>query len=352
MVAQVCAQPLPRTILPAPQLLFAPCTASDPAQQWVATAGTVRPAGDLSVCVTYAGASYDAPLEVHACAAGGAAAQAWAYDAANSALVNPAGACAGTGGACLQWSGQERGACTANPPALGAGCMIGVWPAATPTSWNNALSMSAGLLEAMHGSAAGPSPSGLCVAAVAPPPPAKPTPIILSWASRRVGCLYDFDLSVFSSTPQGCSCSAAPPPADAWAPTALDADSWLDAGMSAGCQRHILVAKHVCGFCSWNSTSVVGYNFSTAYSSTPVDAVAAFTAAAHKRGVPVGMYYSLTNNARTNTCAGTILPNPAPGQISVTTDEYNALVIAHLTELWGNYGPLEVRSVVRAPVAR
>ena len=31
-------------------------------------------------------------------------------------------------------------------------------------------------------------------------------------------------------------------------------------------------------------------------------------------------------------------PSPAPGQISVTAAEYDAIVVAHLEELWGNYG--------------
>jgi alpha-L-fucosidase len=68
--------------------------------------------------------------------------------------------------------------------------------------------------------------------------------------------------------------------------------------------------------------------------------VAPFVASVKKVGQAVGMYYSLTNNARTKTCAGNVLPNPAPGQIAVTPEEYDALVKAHLTELWSNYGPL------------
>jgi alpha-L-fucosidase len=325
-----------------PQLLFSACNSSDARQSWALVGGTVRPASDASSCATFAGGSYDAPLVLQPCVAG-AASQAWFYDAGNATLLNPPGSCAGAGGACLQWSGQERSPCVSTPPALGAGCMMGVWPAQAPTTWNNALeySPSSGAVQALFARAGGPSPSGLCVTAVAPPAPPVPSPVILSWAAKRVGCLYDFDLSVFSSTPQGCNCGAAPPPADAWAPTALDAESWLAAGVAAGCERHILVAKHVCGFLSWNSTAVPGYNFSTAYSATPVDAVAAFAAAVRRRGAPLGLYYSLTNNARTNTCGGVIGPNPQPGQITVTEAQYDALVLAHLTELWTNYGDIE-----------
>lgn len=98
----------------------------------------------------------------------------------------------------------------------------------------------------------------------------------------------------------------------------------------------------MCGWLLWPSRAGenLGYNYSTAYSSQPVDIVAAFVASAAKLGQEVGMYYSLTNNARTNTCGGQVGPTPAPGQIAVTDDEYNDLVVQHLEELWGSYGRL------------
>jgi len=192
----------------------------------------------------------------------------------------------------------------------------------------------------------GPSPSGLCVSAVPPPPPpplAVPTADVLAWSRKELMCLYDFDMCTFApSMLQGCDCGRPPPPVDTWAPSSLDTDSWVAAGMSAGCQIHILVAKHVCGFVSWNSSagSELGYNYSSLYSSTPVDVVAPFVASVRKAGQAAGMYYSLTNNARTNTCGGNIQPNPTPGQIAVTPVQYDGLVKEHLTELWTNYGPL------------
>ena len=49
----------------------------------------------------------------------------------------------------------------------------------------------------------------------------------------------------------------------------------------------------------------------------------------------------MTNNARTNTCAGQIGGNPGPNQLNVTAEQYDALVVTHLTELWSSYGKLD-----------
>jgi len=245
--------------------------------------------------------------------------------------------------ACISCSGLETAACSSTPPALGPGCRYGTWPTSVPTSWNNQLlrdSPAPGMLQARAASASGPSPSGFCAAVAAPPPPPPPpSPQVLAWARQEVGCLVDYDMCTMVGS-QGCACSSAPPPADAWRPTALDTDSWIAAGLAAGCRYFILTAKHVCGFLTWNSTSVPQYEYSAAYSATPVDAVAAFVASARAAGAPYGFYYSVNDNARANVCGGRVQPNPQPGQVALTQAEYDAMVLTHLQELWGGYGPL------------
>jgi alpha-L-fucosidase len=114
--------------------------------------------------------------------------------------------------------------------------------------------------------------------------------------------------------------------------------------VSAGCRYFIYVAKHVCGFLSWNSTvaTTPDYAYSTLSSSTPVDAVSPFIASAKKYGVGFGMYYSVNDNSRANVCAGSVGANPAPGQLNVSSAQYDAIVIAHLTELWSKGDFLEL----------
>ena len=256
-------------------LLYAACNATDPSQ----TGFSLLPGSGVTqngLCVTYdADAGLNAPLELRPCS--NVSSQSWAYNA-NNAFSSTDAALS------LQWSGQEHGACTSNPPALGPGCIIGAWHTSVPTTWNNAFLLGAGgMIEAQYASGDGPSPSGLCVSVAPALPPPVPTADVLAWSLRESMCLYDIDMCTFVGS-QGCACNAAPPPPDTWAPTALDTDSWINAGVSAGCQIHILVAKHMCGFLSWNSTSAsaLGYNYSTAYSSTPVDVVDAFVKSARK----------------------------------------------------------------------
>ena len=326
-------------------LFLAPCNTSSPLQTGFAFAHDTVTQGGL--CVTFdATLGYNAPLTLAPCVP---AAPAQAWQLVGSFLQNPPASCGGLNGACISWSGQEFGACTFTPPALGAGCIIGSWPTSENGAWNSALapdSPAPGMIQALHSTPSSTPPSGLCVAAVPPappPPPPRPTADVLAWSKKEVMCLYDIDMCVYSGSPQGCNCADAPPPASAWAPTHLDTDSWVAAGASAGCKIHILVAKHMCGFLAWNSTAgqELGYNYSTAYAASPVDVVAPFVRSVRAAGGGLGMYYSLTNNARTKTCAGVVQPNPAPGQIGVTPAQYDALVAAHLRELWGNYGALD-----------
>ena len=325
-------------------LFYALCNSSDPQQTGFLLGGsaTVTHGG---LCVSYdPSAGPAAPLTLQPCTGG--ASQAWNFSG---------GVFSGSG---VSWNGQEAGACTFSPPALGAGCKVATWPL-PGGGWNglfDAGSPLPGMIQGRFATPGGPSPSGLCVSAVPPPPPplAVPTADVLAWSRKERMCLYDIDMCTYSGTMlQGCDCNRPPPPVDSWAPTALDTDSWVAAGVSAGCQIHILVAKHMCGFVSWNSSAgaSLGYNYSSLYSSTPVEVVAPFVHSVRKVGGDVGMYYSLTQNARTNTCGGNVMPNPAPGQIAVTPAQYDSIVKEHLTELWSNYGPLAEVWFVRGTVA-
>jgi alpha-L-fucosidase len=341
LLAPLCAAAaLALAAPPPPRLTMAQCSATDPAQLFLVAGGAVVHVAS-SLCVAFDGTSYNDALVLLPCDPASNA-QAWESADGGRALSNPAGRCGGLSGACIQWSGQESALCTSNPPALGPNCTWGTWGTSLPTTWNNAVLLDEpgpGNVQSLFLSAAGPSPSGVCASVFTPPPPVPPTPEILAWADKEVGCLIDYSMCTMVGS-QGCSCSEAPPPADAWEPTALDTDSWIEAGAAGGCTYFIFVAKHVCGFLSWNSTSAAGYDYSSAYSSTPVDAVAAFRASAKKYSVPIGFYYSVNDNSRAAFCGGRPTGTPQPGQLNMTVAEYDDIVITHLTELWGGGDPL------------
>eukprot|EP00475_Leptophrys_vorax_P039515 TRINITY_DN714_c0_g1_i1.p1 TRINITY_DN714_c0_g1~~TRINITY_DN714_c0_g1_i1.p1 ORF type:complete len:492 (-),score=131.99 TRINITY_DN714_c0_g1_i1:981-2261(-) len=129
-----------------------------------------------------------------------------------------------------------------------------------------------------------------------------------------------------------------------WNPSALNTDSWMENAQAMGCQYAVYVAKHSCGFVAWPSqVDLYGYNYSILYSPVPkVDVVGSFVQSAKKYGMRYGFYYSTVTNWYCNVHGGGIVSQDAlqPGMLKVTQEQYNEIVIAHLKELWGNYGAL------------
>ena len=186
----------------------------------------------------------------------------------------------------------------------------------------------------------------LCARALPPPPPITPpipTQSILNWLSQPVGCFVHFNMATAAGS-QGCG-GGAPPPIDIWAPTALDTDQWVETCKSMGGTRIIYVAKHGCGFTAWRSNVTLNnYKYTVSNSSYPnVDVVANLVASAKKANIQYGFYYSVVSNAYCNVENGQVQPGPInPAlQINVTQVEYEAIVIAHLTELYTAFGTLQ-----------
>ena len=179
--------------------------------------------------------------------------------------------------------------------------------------------------------------------ASAPAPPVLPSAPILAWQLNDTGCFVHFNMATMVGS-QGCQDGVSvPPPLSAWLPSALDTDAWAATCKAMGGTRIIYVAKHGCGFAAWKS-KVPGYAYSVASIAPPndVDVVAAFVKSARSAGLGVGFYYSDATNSFCRVSGGFVQPGVAkPGQMNVTQAEYNAFVVAHLTELWSNYGPLE-----------
>lgn len=140
---------------------------------------------------------------------------------------------------------------------------------------------------------------------------------------------------------QGCG-GGAPPPLSAWQPTALDTDAWADACVAMGGVRIVYVAKHGCGFTAWRSNvTLYGYAYGVKDSPFPdVDVTARFVASARKRGLGYGFYYSVVSNAYANVNNGQVQPGAGAGQLVLTQQQYEEIVLAHLTELYSNFGPL------------
>jgi len=320
-------------ILPGATLSIAWCDAADAQQLFlVGPASVATPDGAL--CATFAGAG--APLAMEPCAAG-APAQAWAYGAPVAGAFSAAPA-----GKCLSWN------CMGFPGFVAPGSTVGVFECVTPAAFNGAFTPGApapGLISLRASSPHNSTPPGLCVAAVNPPPPPPPpvaTPAQAAWAEAEMACFYHYNMATAAGT-QGCDCNSAPPDISIWDPSALDTDAWISAGAAMGCKRFVYVAKHGCGATMWPSNArILGerYPYSVAFARNTTDVVASFVASAKRIGAPFGFYYSVGSNAKTHTCSGAVGRGGLPGQLNVTQEEYNQLVIDQLTELWSSYGPL------------
>ena len=169
----------------------------------------------------------------------------------------------------------------------------------------------------------------------------RPTPALLAWQLNDTGCIVHYNMATAANT-QGCRSDTgdeAPPPLTAWRPTVLDTDAWADACKAMGGSRIILTAKHNCGFLLWHSSAVPNYTYTTQKSQP--DVVDAFVASARRAGLGVGFYYSDWTNSYCRVCKGqVVLGPPRSGQVAVTQAAYDAIVVAHLTELWSKFGVL------------
>lgn len=316
-------------------LQIQPCDAGNENQVWKLSGGIILSANNL--CITAPqGQPGSVTLELQPC--NGSPAQNWNYDPTSGGVFTGRP----DGSTCLAWNTQG------GPGVESAGSVVGLW-SCSALNFNSYFAIDYPL--AFHISANFTSPgnttfSGLCVEAMPPPPLPVPTADQAKWQAdgNDIACFVHFEMATMAGT-QGCACSSAPPSINIWNPSALNTDQWIETGMSMGCSRFIYTAKHGCGFLGWNSSapgSPIPYTYSTAYAPNGrgIDVVASFVKSARKYGVGAGFYYSVSSNALLNVCNGQVGGNAKPGQISVTQDQYVQILLGHLRELWGNYGPL------------
>lgn len=182
---------------------------------------------------------------------------------------------------------------------------------------------------------------------------ALPTQDQLDFQDKEMGMLIHFEIATYISID---GCNGVPglvPDPDIFDPSLLNTDQWMDSITASGAQYATLVAKHNCGFTTWPSEVVFEtrdnttspYNYSIAYS--PVngtDVVQLFSDSATKYGVGHGFYYSTIVNNFLNVQDSLVNQTWSPGEIRISNETYDEIVIAQLMELWTKYGALtEVR---------
>lgn len=110
-------------------------------------------------------------------------------------------------------------------------------------------------------------------------------------------------------------------------PTQLDCNQWADAALSAGMKFAVLTTKHHDGFCLWPSK----YSNYTVAQGCQRDIVREFSDAFRKKGLKVGLYYSIRDRTER------ISSDPQQGEVS---PEKIQIIKNQLTELLTNYGDI------------
>ena len=136
-------------------------------------------------------------------------------------------------------------------------------------------------------------------------------------------------------------------------PYMLDTDQWGQVFQRLGAKHAVLTAKHGCGFLLWptkvplrnavtRQTQPYEYAVGKTTSAIQVDVLDQFVTSMRHYGLGVGFYYSMKNNFYLNMKDHQFenTTHLLPGQVNVTHDDYEAMALDHLQELWTNYGEL------------
>lgn len=175
---------------------------------------------------------------------------------------------------------------------------------------------SAGLAAGM---AMGPV-TGKLFAADKVEPATRRTRVLARYEEMQFGVSYHFSMNTFT----GNDYETGGVPAGRYNPTKLDVRQWIRVAKNLGAKYAVLTAKHMCGFCLWDSK---GYDYDIAASGNKTDVVAAFMAACREYGLLPGFYYCILDPHNEGKFDW---DSPVP-------DGYYKLIKHHLTELHTRY---------------
>lgn len=179
---------------------------------------------------------------------------------------------------------------------------------------------------------------------------ALPTREQLDFQDKEFGVLIHFEMGTYLDI-DGCNnVPSLVPNLTLFDPALLNTDQWMDSITALGAKYATLVAKHNCGFTTWPSqvkfqtrdNTTISYNYTIAQS--PVageDVVKSFIDSAKKYGIGYGLYYSTVVNNFLNVQQSEVNATSwAVGQVRISNETYDEIVVAQLTELWTNYRSL------------
>ena len=126
----------------------------------------------------------------------------------------------------------------------------------------------------------------------------RPAPHQVAWQDLELGLIYHFDMPVY--LPEGWEWNPAHQTTldpNAYNPTRLDTDQWLEAAKEMGARYAVFTATHMGGFLQWQSDLYPYGVKQTRWRDGKADVVRDFVASCRRAGVKPGLYLSTRFNA-------------------------------------------------------
>ncbi len=169
----------------------------------------------------------------------------------------------------------------------------------------------------------------LCALAADGTPLARPTPEQVAWQDMEVTMFIHFAPSTWQDT-QGDNLST---PLSAINPERLDTDQWADVAVAMGARQIVFVAKHVGGFCWWQ-TDTTDYGVkNTPWRGGQGDVMKDLAASCRKRGLKLGVYLSPADRKHNVGVGGR-------AKVPAEQESYDRMYRQQLTELLSRYGEI------------
>ncbi len=160
-------------------------------------------------------------------------------------------------------------------------------------------------------------------------PLARPTSQQAAWQDLELGMFIHFA----PNTWQDKEYDDLSTPLSAINPAKLDTDQWVDTAVKMGAKYIVFVAKHVGGFCMWQTATTAYSIKNTAYQNGKGDVVAALARSCRKRGLKLGIYLSPRDDKFGAGLGGRC-------KTAEAQKKYEALYRRQLTELLTRYGDM------------
>ncbi|CAF3627795.1 unnamed protein product [Rotaria socialis] len=179
---------------------------------------------------------------------------------------------------------------------------------------------------------------------------ALPTPEQLIWQSQELGVLIHFNMATYLSD-DGCTDQIVPN-ISLFNPYLLNTNNWVQTMVDFGAKYAVLVAKHACGFLMAPSDikfplspsgEIISYNYTVDYSPVQgIDILQDFIQSCEEQQIRTGFYYTVVTNTWLNVDSGFVQNRTLkPGQINITQETYDNIVLQQLRALWTKYGALD-----------